>query len=62
VSEFGLELDERGNVKVDGQFRTSVDNVFAAGDAASGASLVVRAIDQGRRTAESIHYFLMEEK
>lgn len=30
------------------------DNVFVAGDAASGASLVVRAIASGRKTAEAI--------
>lgn len=29
-------------------------NVFVAGDAASGASLVVRAIASGRKTAEAI--------
>jgi len=62
VKEFGLELDERGNVKVDSNYQTSVDKVFAAGDAASGASLVVKAIDQGRGAAEKIHYFLMEGK
>jgi glutamate synthase (NADPH/NADH) small chain len=62
VKEFGLDLDDRGNVKVGENFQTSVDKVFAAGDAASGASLVVRAIDQGRVAAESIHYFLLEEK
>ncbi|MCQ2213916.1 MAG: glutamate synthase subunit beta [Bacteroidaceae bacterium] len=33
-------------------------NVFVAGDAASGASLVVRAIASGRKTAEEIDKFL----
>ena len=30
------------------------DNVFVAGDAASGASLVVRAIASGRKVSEQI--------
>ncbi len=34
------------------------DNVFVAGDAASGASLVVRAIASGRRTAAEIDRYL----
>ncbi len=34
------------------------DNVFLCGDAASGASLVVRAIASGKQTAEKVHAFL----
>ncbi len=34
------------------------DNVFVAGDAASGASLVVRAIASGRKTAEAVDKYL----
>jgi glutamate synthase (NADPH/NADH) small chain len=33
-------------------------SVFLAGDAASGASLVVRAIASGRKTAEKVDEFL----
>ena len=33
-------------------------NVFVAGDAASGASLVVRAIASGRKAAQEIDKFL----
>jgi NADPH-dependent glutamate synthase beta chain and related oxidoreductases len=34
------------------------DNVFVAGDAASGASLVVRAIASGRKAAQDVaEYF-----
>ena len=35
------------------------DNVFVCGDAANGASLVVRAIASGRKTAEAIDKFIM---
>ena len=34
------------------------ENVFVAGDAANGASLVVRAIASGRKTAEAVDEFL----
>ena len=60
ISELGLEHDDRGNVKVDEGNRTSVDKVFAAGDAATGASLVVRAIASGRSAAASIDGFLKD--
>ena len=54
----GVELDARGNVRVDGAQRTSVANVFAAGDASRGQSLVVWAIADGRRAAASADAYL----
>ncbi len=61
IEELGLELDERGNVKVAANFQTSRGKVFAAGDAATGASLVITAIAKGREAAENIHNFLLIE-
>ncbi len=58
AGEFGLEFDARGNIKVDHQFQTSKPKVFSAGDAATGASLVVRAIFQGRSLARAVDNFL----
>jgi glutamate synthase (NADPH) small chain len=55
LSELGVDYDARGNVKVDASGKSSVAKVFAAGDAAIGASLVVRAIALGRKVAEDIH-------
>ena len=37
------------------------ENVFVCGDAASGASLVVRAIASGKQTAEKVHAFLQSK-
>lgn len=37
------------------------DNVFVAGDAASGASLVVRAIASGRKAAQDIKQYLLQK-
>jgi glutamate synthase (NADPH) small chain len=56
--EFELELDNRGNIKVDNNGMTNHSKVFAAGDAVFGASLVVRAIAAGRRAAENVNEFL----
>ncbi|MBN2275668.1 MAG: glutamate synthase subunit beta [Bacteroidales bacterium] len=58
VSQFELEFDKRGNIKVDADFQTSKPEVFAAGDAVTGASLVVRAIFQGRNLARAVDKFV----
>jgi glutamate synthase (NADPH/NADH) small chain len=54
VTGLGLETDERGNIRTRGTFRTSNPKVWAAGDARNGASLVVRAMSEGRAVAEAI--------
>jgi NAD(P)H-dependent glutamate synthase small subunit len=58
ISDLGLEINERGNIKVTADYRTSVPKIFAAGDCAKGASLVVWAIAAGREVAETVHYEL----
>jgi len=50
VNDLGLKLDDKGNVLVN-NYQTSQSWVFAAGDAINGASLVVSAIDSGRKAA-----------
>jgi len=59
LNELGVQYDGRGNVLVDKNYQSSVQKVFATGDAAIGASLVVRAIALGRKTAENIHQTLL---
>ncbi len=57
---FKVELDQRTNVKTEaGKFKTSVDNVFVAGDMHTGQSLVVKAIRQGRECAREVDESLM---
>lgn len=58
LSQLGVALDGRGNVRTDASHATSVPGVFAAGDVASGASLVVRGIASGRDTAKAIDIYL----
>ena len=57
---FGVERNERTNVKTaPGQYRTSVENVFVAGDMHRGQSLVVWAIREGREAARAVDESLM---
>jgi len=55
----GLQLDQRSNIKAaHGQFRSSLEDVFAAGDCRRGQSLVVWAINEGRGVADRVDEFL----
>ena len=54
VSDLGLATDERGNIRTRGSFHTSNPKVWAAGDSRNGASLVVRALADGKAAAEAI--------
>jgi len=58
LSELELELSVRKNIKVDVNYSTNRQKVFAAGDSVSGASLVVNAIASGRKVAKEIDRFL----
>src|SRR4029077_15233276 len=49
--QFGLELSDRGAVKADAAYMTSVPGVFSCGDMRRGQSLVVWAIWEGREAA-----------
>jgi glutamate synthase (NADPH) small chain len=54
VSALGLELDKRGNIKADQNFKTSNDKIFACGDGRRGQSLIVWAISEGKGCAKQI--------
>jgi glutamate synthase (NADPH) small chain len=59
LDKLGVTMTERGNVKRDARWMTSVDGVFAAGDIQRGQSLIVWAIAEGRAAAASIDRHLM---
>ncbi len=59
LDKIGVGYDKRGNIATDYKYKTSVDKVFAAGDARRGQSLVVWAISEGRCAAQSIDESLM---
>ncbi|HUD76176.1 MAG TPA: FAD-dependent oxidoreductase, partial [Terracidiphilus sp.] len=58
IEQLGVALDSRGNVATNAEYRTSVENIFAAGDMRRGQSLVVWAISEGRRAAASVDRYL----
>ncbi len=57
VNGLGLKLTESGNIACN-NFQSSDPAVFVAGDSLLGASLVVKAIDTGRKAAEQINEWL----
>ncbi len=59
IAGLGLELDARGNVAAP-LFATSREDVFTAGDARLGQSLIVSAIADGRRAARIVDRRLRE--
>ena len=51
VQAAGLTVDKRGRFQVDGQFRTQVPHIFAAGDVIGYPSLASTSAEQGRLAA-----------
>lgn len=54
VEDRGLELDGRGLINRDENNMTSEEGIFVAGDMTRGASLVVRAIQDGKVAAQCV--------
>jgi dihydrolipoamide dehydrogenase len=50
----GVALDERGRVKTDAHFATSIPGIYAIGDAIAGAMLAHKAEDEGYALAEML--------
>jgi len=48
LEEIGLNVDARGQVTVNDNYQTSVDNIYAAGDVIGWPALAGAAYDQGR--------------
>ena len=59
----GIALDNQGYVRVDGECRTSVPRIYAAGDVANPAfPCVVSAVAQGALAAKTMEHDLREEQ
>jgi dihydrolipoamide dehydrogenase len=54
LEQAGVELDERGLVRVDGALRTTRAGVYAIGDLVAGPALAHKASDEGIIAAEDI--------
>jgi glutamate synthase (NADPH/NADH) small chain len=58
LDQLEVEKDPRGNVKAIKPYTTSVEGVFAAGDARRGQSLIVWDINEGRQCARMVDRYL----
>ena len=54
VEKAGVDLDERGRVKVNEHLQTNVSNIYAIGDVIVGAMLAHKASEEGTLVAELI--------
>jgi len=54
LDRIGLELNQRGQIETDHDFRTKVDGVWAIGDVIPGPMLAHKAEDEGIAVAENI--------
>src|SRR3954470_15872000 len=61
LDELDVVRDARGNVETS-DYASSVPGVFAAGDARRGQSLIVWAIEEGRRCASAVDSWLSQER
>ncbi|GAA5893167.1 hypothetical protein JCM6882_003902 [Rhodosporidiobolus microsporus] len=60
IQALGITTDARSNIKTPaGKYTTSVEGVFAAGDARRGQSLIVWGINEGRSCAAEVDRFLV---
>ncbi len=59
LSDLKIEFDKRGNVRTDDGYMTSKKGIFSAGDMRRGQSLIVWAISEGRKAAQSVDRFLL---
>jgi len=62
LEDLGVGMTDRGTVARDSRWMTNVPGVFAAGDMQRGQSLIVWAIDDGRRAAAAVDRFLASQR
>ena len=55
LEEAGVELDDKGAVKVDQYSKSSVPNIYAVGDVTNRMNLTPVAINEGRAFAETLY-------
>jgi len=58
LEQLGVEFDQRGAVRRDADYMSTVPGVFVAGDAGRGQSLIVWAIAEGRSCAAAVDRWL----
>ncbi len=55
ATEIGLELDQRGFLKVDKHYRTNIPGIYGTGDVIGGLMLAHKAIEEGVALVEQLH-------
>ena len=54
LKEQGIELNEKGYIKVDESYKTNIENVYAGGDVIGTKATIAWAARIGRNVAEVI--------
>ncbi|WP_163970795.1 dihydrolipoyl dehydrogenase [Oceanobacillus halotolerans] len=54
LEQVGIEVDDKGLIKIDKQCRTNIDNIYAIGDIVAGPPLAHKASYEGKIAAEVI--------
>lgn len=58
IEKQGIELDEKGLIKVDENYMTNIEGVFAGGDVSQNKATVCKAIETGKNAAEAIDKYI----
>ena len=58
----GLETTKWGGIVADEDGRTSIEGVFAGGDAVTGAATVILAMGAGKKAAKAIHEYVTKKE
>jgi glutamate synthase (NADPH/NADH) small chain len=54
----GLETTKWGTIKVNEQFQSSIEDIFAGGDIVRGGATVILAMGDGRKAAENMDIYI----
>ena len=58
----GLEVNQRGGIVIDDNAKTSLDGVYAGGDAVTGAATVISAMGAGKKAAKAIDEYIRSKE
>ncbi|MHA1283231.1 MAG: NAD(P)/FAD-dependent oxidoreductase [Promethearchaeota archaeon] len=58
----GIELDDKGNIKVNEELETNIEGIFAAGDVIGGLFQVVVAVAEGAKAGINANKFVRQKK
>jgi len=59
IEKQGLELDEKGLLKINENYMTNIEGVFAGGDVSQSKATVCKAIENGKKAAKGIDEYII---